>query len=96
MIGWWEQDVPVKTGRDDVLATVYQKNDRSLIAIASWAKQAANIRLQIDWQKLGIDPHRAKLTAPAIDAFQNANSFSPDRDISVPSGRGYLLVLEEA
>jgi hypothetical protein len=94
MIGWWEQDVPVKTGRSDILATVYQRNGKSLIAIASWSKQAIPIRLQIDWQKLGINPSQAKVTAPELEGLQAAHSFSPNQDFAVPSGKGYLLIIE--
>ena len=45
MIGWWAADVPVKTGRKDVLATVYQRNGKAMIAIASWAPQATSVPL---------------------------------------------------
>jgi len=32
---------------------------------------------------------------PAIQGFQDAASFSPDGDIPVAPGKGWLLVLEE-
>ena len=94
MVGWWDDNVPVTTGRDDVLATVYSKDNKALIAIASWAKQTTSIQLQIDWNKLGLDPKLVKITAPALENFQDANSFSPTQSISVPPGKGYLLILE--
>ena len=34
MTGWWEEDAPVKTNRTDILATVYSKKDKCLIAVA--------------------------------------------------------------
>lgn len=95
MIGWWEKEVPVTTGRSDVLATVYRKDGKSLIAIASWSKQTAHIKLQIDWHKLGINQGRARVTAPELEGLQTAISLSPNQDISIPSGKGYLLLIEQ-
>ena len=43
MIGYWVDDCPVKTGRPDVLATVYKKNGSTLIALASWADGPARV-----------------------------------------------------
>ena len=95
MIGWWEKEVPVTTGRSDVLATVYRKDGKSLIAIASWSKQTAHIKLQIDWNKLGINQGRARVTAPELEGLQTASSLLPNQDISISSGKGYLLLIEQ-
>ncbi|GGA60110.1 hypothetical protein GCM10011507_09610 [Edaphobacter acidisoli] len=95
MIGWWDKEVPIKTGRQDVLATVYKKKDKSLIAIASWANQTTNVKLEFDWKALGLDEHRTKLVAHEMGYFQGAQKFDPRQSISVPSGKGYLLVTEQ-
>ena len=64
-----------------------------LIALASWAEDPADIRLAIDWKKLGLDPEKAVLRAPAIDKFQDAAEFKPGDAIRVEPGKGWLLVL---
>ncbi|NYE27695.1 hypothetical protein HDE78_000620 [Rhodanobacter sp. K2T2] len=94
MIGWWVHDAPVKTGRDDVLATSYVRHGKTLIAIASWAPQKTDVTLAIDWKALGIDPHKATLAAPAVDGFQTAAQFKPGDAIPVEPGKGWLLILE--
>lgn len=38
MLGYWSVNCPVRTGREDVLATVYEKDDSRLIAVGSWCK----------------------------------------------------------
>jgi hypothetical protein len=86
---------PVKTGRGDVPATVYVKKGRALISIASWAKDPVEVRLDIDWKRLGIDPEKAKLAAPPIESFQDAAVFKPGDAISVRPGKGWLLVTGE-
>ena len=95
MLGWWDKNVPVKTGRSDVLATVYTKEGKSLIALASWANHEVDIQLEVDWQSLGIDPHRAIITAPEMDLFQPENTFKLRQLITVPAGKGFLLIVDE-
>ncbi|WP_266168934.1 glycoside hydrolase domain-containing protein [Dyella subtropica] len=95
MIGWWVHDTPVKTGRDDVLATSYvRKGQGTLIAIASWAPVKVDAKLSIDWKALGLDPHKVKLVAPAVQGFQPAATFTPGDTIPVEPGKGWLLRVE--
>jgi len=94
MIGWWVHDAPVKTTRDDVLATSYVRDGKTLIAIASWAPQKTDVKLLIDWMALGLKPRDGKLVAPAVDGFQPAAQFKPGDAIPVEPGKGWLLILD--
>ena len=91
MIGYWVEDCPVKTGRPDVLATVYKKDGSALIALASWADGPARVELEIDWDALGLDPSKARMVAPAVRDFQEETSFEPGKSFQVPAGKGYLI-----
>lgn len=95
MKGYWEKDCPVKTSCDDIKVTVYQKNEESLISLASWAEEAADVSLTFDWKQLGIDPGKAVLKAPFIKDFQEERTFMPDDPIPVDPGRGWLLFIGE-
>lgn len=66
-----------------------------LIALASWAKEPVDIRLAIDWKKVGLDPKKAVLRAPAVEKFQETAEFKPGDAIRVDPGKGWLLVLLE-
>jgi hypothetical protein len=94
MHGWWDPASPVRTGRNDVLATAYVRGNKTLIAVASWATDTVDLRLQIDWRQLGLNPARASIWAPAIDRFQEAATFRPGMPIRVVPGKGWLLVVE--
>lgn len=94
MIGYWSAGCPVKTGRDDILATVYRQKDRALVALASWADKPIDCRLNTDWKKLGIDPKKADIVAPAIENFQPERKFQPGELIPVEPGRGWLLIIK--
>jgi len=94
MIGYWVGHNPVKTNNKDVLATIYVKNKKVMIAIASWAADDTTVKLNIDWKALGIDPAKAKLTAPEITNFQPAKEFGVNDEIPVAKGKGWLLILK--
>jgi hypothetical protein len=94
MIGYWSENCPVKTSNDKVLATVYKKNGSALISIASWADEDVNVNLQIDWNRLGIDPSHAKLVAPAVKNFQTGSIFSVNDALPIAKGRGWLLIIK--
>ncbi|WP_286968877.1 glycoside hydrolase domain-containing protein [Flavobacterium sp. UBA4854] len=94
MIGYWSENCPVKTNNDKVLATVYKKNGTALISIASWADADVNVKLNIDWKKLGINPAKATITAPEVTNFQPAKTFTAKDEITVPKGKGWLLIVK--
>ena len=98
MIGWWVDGNPIRTGNAEVLATAYVKRGEAagnsvLVALASWAQEPVDIRLAIDWKKLGLDPKKAMLSAPVIEKFQEAAEFKPGDTIRVETGKGWLLIL---
>ena len=95
MIGYWVPNCPVKTDNPNVICTVYKKDKKSLISIASWDKEKTNVKLLIDWTALGISPEKAKLTAIEAKDFQSAATFSPDQKIPVEPGKGWMFILEE-
>jgi len=95
MIGYWEKACPVRTNNKDVLATVYKRKGRALIALASWAPTRVGVKLLIDWKALGIDSSKARLSAPVSSGFQPSADFALDETIPVEPGKGWMLILKE-
>jgi len=93
MIGYWSPNCPVKSGNPNIPATVYKKRGAALVALASWSGEDATVTLNIDWQKLGIDPGHATIEAPAIANFQPSRRFAPGDPIPVEKGKGWLLII---
>lgn len=93
MSGYWSSDCPVKTGRNDVLATVYKRKDKILISIGSWADTDINIKLKINWQKIGINPAQARIFAPDVENFQQSAEYSVNSKILIPKGKGKLIIV---
>ena len=93
MVGYWVDARPVKTDQADVLATSYVRDGRTMVAVASWAKDKVDAKLAIDWPALGLDPAKATITAAAIENFQPARAFAPGEAIPLEPGKGWLLVI---
>jgi hypothetical protein len=89
------ESCPVKTDHSNVLATVYSKQGRSFIALASWAKDDTRVKLTIDWKALGLEAGRARLYAPSIAGMQTEQAWQPGEPILVAPKRGWFLVLDE-
>jgi hypothetical protein len=89
------KDCPVKTDHTHVLATVYRKKGRTFIALGSWAKEDTQVKLNIDWQALGLDPAHVTLYAPSIAGMQTEKVWKPGESIPVAPKRGWFLLLDE-
>jgi hypothetical protein len=94
MLGYWSPDCPVRADRPDVLATVYARLGRALVALASWAPEPAAVRLSIDWPALGLDPARARLCAPPVEGMQEEAVFGVGDAIPVEPRRGWALICQ--
>ena len=93
MIGYWSPNCPVRTNAPDIPATVYQRSGAALVSLASWAPEDRTVTLNIDWQKLGIDPGHARIEAPAIANFQPARKFAPGESFPVEKGKGWIIII---
>ena len=91
MRGYWIDDAPVSTGRDDVLATAYVRRGRTLIALASWSEDDQVIDLSVDFSALGLSPD-VSVRAPEVLGLQEAATVELAA-LRVPAGQGLWIVL---
>lgn len=96
MIGWWEEDCPVRTSHKDVRATAYVGKNRTLVAVASWAERPVRVKLEVDWKALGLKRAKTLLRAPRIEHFQEFATFRPVDEIPVRPQRGWMFILEHS
>ena len=96
MVGYWVSYNPVKTHSEKTLATIYRHatEKKVLVSLATWEDADAQVQLDIDWKALGIDAKQATLHAPAVEKFQEEQSWKPGETITVPKGKGLLIVIE--
>lgn len=95
MIGYWDEHPVVKTTNRNVLATTYMKNDKVLISLASWAHLPVDVKLVVDWDKIGMNPEEMVFRAPGISNFQKERQFRLNESIPVKPGQGWLIIVEK-
>ena len=93
MNGYWSENCPVKTDYSSIPATVYSKNGMALIAIASWDKLTRDVKLTIDWKKLGIEKSVSTMLIPAIKGFQEEKILKTDEPITVNPAEGKIIII---
>jgi hypothetical protein len=95
-IAWWDPACPVMTDNPQIKVSVYRKEGKTLIALASWAPAMAQVKLKIDWKALGLSPSKTSLWAPECKGFQSEEVFAVDAEIPVDPGKGWLLIADES
>ncbi len=95
MHGWWSEGCPVTAGREDVKATAFIRQGRTLVAVASWATETVQLELAVDWAALELRRECSVIEAPAIEGFQPAGIYTPDGALTVEPGKGWLLIIRE-
>ncbi len=94
-IGYWADECPVKTGYRNAPASVYLKDNKAVVAIASWYGEHRDIWLHTDWNRLGLDRNRSVFRVPFIKDFQEEMIYKPWERIPVEPGKGIVLIIEE-
>jgi hypothetical protein len=86
--GWWDASCPVLTGNPGIRASVYRRDGRILVALASWAAGPVEVRLQAR------APFTlpARFSIPAISGVQEGGTVDATRPLIIEPGKGLLLV----
>jgi len=92
MFGYWDSRCPVKTGNDNLPATVFVNGDKALVVIANWSDLPQNGELMVDENLLGFTPSKASL--PQIDYTQWGDRFNLEQKYEILGRNGLLIMLE--
>jgi hypothetical protein len=93
MTGYWSENCPVKTNISSVPATVYRKDGAVMIAIASWDNNAKDVRLTINWDKLGMKKSECEILIPYIKGFQDAQPLIMDEPVTIKPAEGKIIII---
>lgn len=91
--GYWDQRCPVKTGNDNLKATVYINEDEALIAIANWTTTPQQGQLLLDEELLGFHPTSAIL--PEIKNLQQEKKIQITERMEIPGQGGWIILLKK-
>ncbi|UDQ98832.1 glycoside hydrolase domain-containing protein [Lentisphaerota bacterium WC36G] len=96
--GYWDTTNPIKdcTGNKNIKLSSFVKNDGALFTVINWNKKDnADVKLAIDFDKLGLNKNDYKLVAPKLNRIQDAKEFSFDQSISLKPNQGYIIWLKK-
>ena len=95
MLGYWDEDCPVRTSDPEVKATAYVKADQVLVSVGNFSNQDKTVTLSFDWNALGMRPDQVTLEKPEVADFQTAGPLQLQAPIPVKSKEGCLLLLKK-
>ena len=95
MIGSWEEEAVVTCNNPLVRASVFKGEKESLIAIANWSEDEQLVALKIDFNQLGLDMDNHDLFIPDITDFQEAQAAIDLNNLTLPGGKGFIIVLRK-
>jgi hypothetical protein len=93
MSGYWDTLCPVKTGNENLPATVYVNNDKALVVIANWTDVPQWGEWKMDESLLGFTP--SKVSLPEIEQTQWSDNFTMDKKFEVMGRSGLIILLEK-
>ncbi|MGV8135386.1 MAG: glycoside hydrolase domain-containing protein [Mangrovibacterium sp.] len=91
MIGYWENNAPVRTNNNHVFVTSYVKDDAALLVIGNWLSEPVKVNLEIDWEKLGLKEREVHVRIPEIAGYQEEGSLQINNPVSVEA-KGVKLI----
>jgi hypothetical protein len=95
MAGFWEKQPLVTTSHKEVVATAYVKNDKLLVALGNWAGEPVNVKLNINWEQLGLNPAEVTVVATEVEGFQKKEIFGIDGGFPVAAKGDLLLIISK-
>jgi hypothetical protein len=94
LVGYWQPDCPVTVNNDSVRASIFKGDAESIIAIANWSKEEQTTSVAIDWSALKYNPSSSTISIPSITGFQDEELQQSLSSITIPGGKGYLIVIK--
>ena len=95
MVGYWEKNPIVTLDQKNVFATTYVKDGKALISIGSWVNEPTNVKMNINWNLLGLKPSEVKIIAPEIQGYQKERSIKVDEPIPIDAKGDFLLIISK-
>lgn len=91
MLGWWNEACPIKSDNEKVLVTCYEKEDKTLIAMANWSNNPEKAKLVWKGQPKTV----AKLYVPEIEGVQGYRVVNFEDEIELEGSKGLILIQEK-
>jgi hypothetical protein len=95
LIGYWENDSPVKCSNPQIKASIFKGDGEDIISLANWTDKEQIVSLSVRWAELGLDNSLTDIFIPEIKDFQSGHKSVSLENISVPGKKGYIIILKK-
>ena len=95
MIGYWVDYSPIKVDNTKIKCTIYKRDDKVLISLASWSKKDEDVNLLIDWEDINLNPLYSELISPEIENLQDYKKYRIGEKIKLEANGGLVLMLSK-
>ena len=93
MIGYWDEQSPIKVDNSWVRATIFRGKTECIIAVANWNDKEQECVIKLDWEKLGVDSKSYSVEQPFIKNYQEEKNIRSLKKLMIPGGKGFLMVI---
>lgn len=93
MLGYWHSKNPVSTGDENVLATVYKKDNSALVCLFNFSDKKHAVNLKIDENLLGF--HASSCERVYIKKTQRKKKVNLEKSIKLKGKKGIILLLKK-
>ena len=94
MVGYWDEQSPIKVNNSMIRATFYHGKTESIIAVANWDDKDQECAISLDWKRLGFNSRSYTVEQPFIKNYQNKGKVQSLKKLKIPAGKGFLMVLK--
>lgn len=95
MIGYWEEDCPVKTNNPELVVSVFKGSDNLVLAVGNWSGKDQTGSLLINWKNIGIKEENAVFITPAVKDFQEEAEINRTGQLKIEGGKGLIVILKQ-
>ncbi len=96
--GYWDCNNPIKeiNSNKNIKISSFVKDNEILFVVVNWNKKNnADVKLAIDWKKLGLNKDDYKLVIPKLNRIQDGKELATDATIALKPNQGYIVWLKK-
>ena len=67
--------------------------ERVALAVASWADEKVNVKIDLDWAAIGLNPHEVNISVPKIGFFQEELEDLRLDSVPIEPSKGCIIVI---
>ncbi|MEG2181363.1 MAG: DUF6067 family protein, partial [Bacteroidales bacterium] len=94
MIGYWEENPVVNTNNEQVKATAFKHNGKTLVVLGNFNTKAETVSVNIDRKQLGLSFNKNTAILPDLGYMQSSGTMDITQPIKIEPKKAIFFILE--